>query len=374
MTTPGRSVGRIERDRSRFTDIVRGHIKQDLKRYVTGSEMIGRKGRHMVSVPVPRIELPRFRFGKNDGGQGQGQGRGEGGDDGQAGEGASGGSAGNQSGQHLLEVELTLEEMARILGEELALPNVEPRGKARMSAPDERYVSVRRQGPQALRHLRRTLKESLRRHISDGTYDPDDPRLVHCPDDLRFRASKQTRRPDHAAMILYMMDVSGSMGREQKEIVRLVSFWIDTWLRSQYQSIETRYVVHDAAAKQVDQDVFYRLRESGGTKISSAYSLAADLIETHYPSSDWNNYLFHFSDGDNWSGRDTEKCIDLLEDRLLPHVNLFCYGQVKSAYGSGQFKKDLDQARGDDARVITCEILDRDGILPAIKSFLGKGV
>jgi hypothetical protein len=367
-------VGRIERDRSRFADIVRGHIKQDLKRYVTGSEMIGRKGRHLVSVPVPRIELPRFRFGRNDGGQGQGQGRGDGGDEGASGDGSAGGAAGNQPGQHLLEVELTLDEMARILGEELELPNVEPRGKARMSAPDERWVSVRRRGPQSLRHLRRSLRESLRRHVSEGTWDPDAPRLLPRPDDLRFRASKQTRRPDHAAMILYMMDVSGSMGREQKEIVRLVSFWIDTWLRSQYQCLETRYVVHDAVAKEVDQQTFYRLRESGGTKISSAYALAAELVEQQFPTSDWNVYLFHFSDGDNWSGRDTEKCMSLLQERLLPGANLFCYGQVKSAYGSGQFKKDLDHALTADGRVITSEILDRDGILPAIKAFLGRGL
>ena len=66
--------------------------------------------------------------------------------------------------------------------------------------------------------------------------------------------------------------------------------------------------------------------------------------------------------------------MQILRERLLPACNLFCYGQVKSAYGSGQFKKDVDQALSDDDRVITSEILDRDGILPAIKSFLGKGL
>jgi hypothetical protein len=64
----------------------------------------------------------------------------------------------------------------------------------------------------------------------------------------------------------------------------------------------------------------------------------------------------------------------LLREDLLASANLFCYGQVKSAYGSGQFKKDLDQALGGDERVISAEILDREGILPAIKAFLGKGL
>ncbi len=365
-------AGRIERDRSRFNDIVRGAIKRDLKRYVTGSELIGRKGRHLISIPVPRIELPRFRFGRN--GRGKGAGEGEGDGDGQAGEGSAAGAAGNQAGQHLLEVELSLEEMASILGEELALPNIQPRGRARLSSQSRRFTSLRRTGPDSLRHMRRTWQQALKRQIMDGSFDPADPVVVPTADDLRFRSWKDSSRPDHAAMILYMMDVSGSMGREQKEIVRLVSFWIDTWLRSQYQSLETRYVVHDAVAKEVDQETFYRLRESGGTKISSAYALAADVVEQHFPTDDWNVYLFHFSDGDNWSGRDTEKCMGLLRERLLPASNLFCYGQVKSAYGSGQFKKDLDQALDGSAGVITSEILDRDGILPAIRAFLGRGL
>ncbi|MGQ0553732.1 MAG: DUF444 family protein [Planctomycetota bacterium] len=372
MSADERSVGRIERDRSRFDAIVRGQIKQDLKRYVTGGELIGRKGRNLVSIPVPRIELPRLRFGRN--GRGHGPAGSEGQGEAHSGEAGQPGSAGDQAGQHLLEVELSLEEMAAILGEELELPRIEPRGRSRINSPGRRFSALRQVGPQSLRHLRRTWKQALLRQLTDGSYNPLDPRIVPVAEDLRYRAWREVPRPDHAALILYMMDVSGSMGREQKDIVRLISFWIDTWLRSQYQSLETRYVVHDAVAKEVDQETFYKLRESGGTKISSAYALAADLIQQRFPPTDWNLYVFHFSDGDNWSGRDTEKCIGLLKEALLPAANLFCYGQVKSAYGSGQFKKDLDQVLEGAQSVITAEILDREGILPAIKSFLGKGL
>jgi uncharacterized sporulation protein YeaH/YhbH (DUF444 family) len=131
--------------------------------------------------------------------------------------------------------------------------------------------------------------------------------------------------------------------------------------------------VHDAAAKEVDQHTFFHLRESGGTKISSAYSLCAKMIEEQFPPSEWNIYPFHFSDGDNWSGRDTERCVQLLKERILPAVNVFCYGQVKSAYGSGQFKKDLDQQFQGDDSVITSDIADREAILKSIKEFLGTG-
>ena len=141
-----------------------------------------------------------------------------------------------------------------------------------------------------------------------------------------------------------MMDVSGSMGDEQKEIVRIESFWIDTWLRSQYHGIESRYIIHDAMAKEVDRDTFFKTRESGGTMISSAYKLCAKMIEDEYPPELWNIYPFHFSDGDNWSVDDTHTCVELLKKEILPYVNLFCYGQVESPYGSGQFIKDLTRA------------------------------
>ena len=137
---------------------------------------------------------------------------------------------------------------------------------------------------------------------------------------------------------------------------------------SLFDEKEVRYIVHDAAANEVDQHTFFHLRESGGTKISSAYELALQMIRDKYPTAEWNVYPFHFSDGDNWSTRDTEHCVGLLKDSLLPMSNQFCYGQVKSAYGSGQFKKDLDGAFRGDEKVVTTDIPDRDGILPSIIS------
>jgi uncharacterized sporulation protein YeaH/YhbH (DUF444 family) len=170
-----------------------------------------------------------------------------------------------------------------------------------------------------------------------------------------------------------MMDVSGSMGDEQKEIVRITAFWIDTWLRSQYKRLQVHYIVHDAAAKEVDEHTFYNLRESGGTKISSAYDLCSELLTTKYPTESWNVYPFHFSDGDNWGTEDTERCVKVLTEHLLKVSNLFCYAQVKSAYGSGKFKGELDAAFPKRENLVTADILDRDGILRAIKKFLGTG-
>jgi hypothetical protein len=171
-----------------------------------------------------------------------------------------------------------------------------------------------------------------------------------------------------------MMDVSGSMGDEQKEMVRIESFWIDTWLRSQYKGIESRYIIHDATAKEVDRDTFFHTRESGGTMISSAYKLCLKILEDDYPAEEWNVYPFHFSDGDNWSVDDTSDCMTILNEGILPRSNMFGYGQVESPYGSGQFIKDLAEHFAEEETVTLSEIKDRDAIYDSIKEFLGKGL
>ena len=365
---------KIDQDHRRFREIVRGKIKQNLRKYITQGEMIGKRGKDFVSIPLPQIDIPRFRYGpKQQGGVGQGDG--EAGDTlGQGDPQPGQGQAGDRPGDHLLEVEVTMEELAAILGEELKLPRIEPKGKERIVAKKDRYTGVRRTGPESLRHFRRTFKQALRRQIAMGKYDPKNPIIVPIRDDKRYRSWKTEPLPQSNAVIVYMMDVSGSMGDEQKEIVRIESFWIDTWLRSQYQGIDSRYIIHDAMAKEVDRETFFRTRESGGTMISSAYKLCAKLIDTEYPPSEWNIYPFHFSDGDNWSVDDTVTCIDILKSAIMPRVNLFCYGQVESPYGSGQFIKDLQEHfdEGED-NLVTSEIKGKEAIMDSIRDFLGKG-
>jgi len=364
---------RIDQDHRRFREIVRGKIKQNLRKYITQGEMLGKKGKEVVSIPLPQIDIPHFRFGSKQTG-GVGQGEGDPGDPlGQGDPQAGTGKAGDRPGEHMLEVDVTMEELAQILGEELQLPRIEPKGKQRIVARKDRYTGIRNTGPESLRHFRRTFKQALRRQIAMGTYDPKNPLIVPVREDKRYRSWRSDPLPQSNAVIIYMMDVSGSMGDEQKEIVRIESFWIDTWLRSQYQGIESRYIIHDAMAKEVDRETFFRTRESGGTMISSAYKLCAKLIDDEYPPSEWNIYPFHFSDGDNWSVDDTVTCIELLKSGILPKVNLFCYGQVESPYGSGQFIKDLQEHFDDKGNLTTSEIKGKEAIMDSIREFLGKG-
>lgn len=361
---------RIEGDAARFRGIVRGKIREHLKGYISQGEMIGKKGRDLVSIPLPQITLPQFRYGHKQKG-GVGQGPGDVGDP-LGGDGSERGKAGQSGGEHILEVDISLQELAEIMGEELELPKIEPRGKKNITQEVDRYTGISTVGPESLRHFKRTYKQALRRQVMSGEYNPADPRIVPVREDTRYRSWNPVLLPEANAVIIYAMDVSGSMGEEQKELVRITSFWIDTWLRSQYHDVSQCYIIHDAKAREVDEHTFYHTREGGGTKISTAYQLMNQIIDERYSPSDWNIYAFHFSDGDNWD-EDNDICTELLDKVLLPKLNQFCYGQVTSYWGSGQFLAELYDTFEDNDKLVTGEINDKDEILKAIKAFLGKG-
>lgn len=365
-------TGKIDADVTRFRQIVRGKIRDNLKKYVTHGEMIGRQGRDLVSIPLPQLDVPHFRYGNNGRG-GVGQGEGSAGQPVGKGDADAGpGSAGDAPGGHVLEVEVSLEELAKMLAEQLQLPNIQPKGNSSIVQEDRRYDSIRRTGPESLRHFRRTYVQALRRQIATGTYDLVRPRVVPVNDDRRFRAWSTTAKPEANAVVIYMMDVSGSMTDDQKHIVRTSAFWIDTWLQSQYKGVQRRYIIHDAAAKEVDEHTFYHTRESGGTRISSAYKVCVELIAKQFAPADWNIYCFQFSDGDNW-GDDNKTCQQMLQDDILPAANLFCYGQVESPYGSGEYLKTLKSRVGKNEKLVCAEIPNHEAIFDTLKLFLGTG-
>src|SRR5215510_3370680 len=157
---------KIDQDHSRFRAIVRGKIRQNLRKYISQGELIGRKGKDLVSIPIPQIDIPRFRFGDKQ----------------QGGEGGEGKQAGQGAGEHALEVDVTLDELAAILGEELELPDIQDKGKSKIINAKDRYTGVRRVGPESLRHFRRTYREALKRQIAMGAYVPEKPVIVPIPD------------------------------------------------------------------------------------------------------------------------------------------------------------------------------------------------
>ena len=325
---------RIGRDLGRFHKIIRGKIKSNLRKYISHSEMIGKKGKDLVSIPIPQITIPGFRYGeKGNGGVGQGDG-----DLGQPlgpKQGQGSGGAGSGSGEHILEVELTYDELAEILAEELSLPYLEPKEQGQIEEYKNKYTGIRKIGPESLRHNRRTFKRALLREIVQGTYNPNNPKIIPIKDDKLYKAGKPTPLPKTKAAIIHMMDVSGSITDFMKEVIRTEFWWIDLWIKHNYKDPEDVYIIHDDNAKEVDEDTFYHTQESGGTKISTAFEKADEIITKRFPLTEWNIYGLYRGDGDNFSG-DNPNSIQKIKE-LLQKVNLLSYGEVGSGSSESSY-------------------------------------
>lgn len=360
---------KIKQDFERFREILRGQVRDNLQKHIIRGAIKGMQGKKTVSIPLPHIDLPHFRYREHD--EGVGQGEGEEGDIIGKERKSKPGEAGDQPGEHEIELDITLDELLDSLVEDLELPYIEPKGKKNIIREISRYTGISRSGSESLRHNKRTFKEALKRNIASGQYNPDKPVIIPVREDKRYRSKKTYTQPLANAAIIYMMDVSGSMGDKQKELVRVESFWIDAWLRKNYNGLESRYLIHDAQAREVDRQTFFTTKESGGTAISSAYKLCQKIMESDYHASDWNIYAFQFTDGDNLSEDDSKLCVEILKDNLLPNMNMFGYTQVKSEYGSGEFIDLMDSI--DNEKLVLTTIEDEDDIMDSIKDLFTPG-
>jgi len=360
---------KIGQDSNRFKDIVKGKVKSDLKKYVSSQDLIGQQNGKMIKIPINNIDLPRFTYGGQEGGAGAGSGEiGDG-----IGDGDPKGKAGNEKGEHQFSVEFTPEELATMLGEELELPNVEPKNKGKVGSSKVKYNSINKQGTEGLRHFRRTYKEALKRSISSGSYDPSNPIVIPIKDDRRYKSPSPVNEPNINAVVIYIMDISGSMDGNAKQIAQSECFWISAWLKSQYKDIDERFISHDTEAAEVDREQFFTISASGGTAISSGYEFAAHMMEEEYPFDQFCVYLIGFSDGDNWGSEDSQKAISILKNRILPNCNMFGYEQISTSGGSGEFYDLLEGYLPNQHNLILNKINDKTEILNSLKVFLGKG-
>lgn len=353
----------IQPDVRRYHDIVKGKVREDLREYITSDDIVAQHGNDIISIPVREISTPQFVFGSNEQGVGEGEG-----EEGQG----KGGKAGEHEGKKQREEPFHVEELADLLGEHLQLPRIQPRPTTGLQQFVPRYESISRRGPNALRDNKRTFLEALKRTIAEGAYDPENPIVVPIKDDFRYKSPKLKPRPKTNAVIIYMIDVSGSMGDLEKSLARNTAFWTDAWIDRQYKGTEKCYIIHDSTAKLVDREAFFSTRESGGTMISSAYQLAREQIATRFRPDEWNIYLFHFSDGENWSRQDNNKALQILKEDLLPYVNLFGFVEVGGRDG-GDFKDHLGEELDGREEVVVASLPSREEIIPTIQKLLGTG-
>lgn len=362
--------------------------RDELRERLIRGEEIGKIGKKLVSIPITEYDIPTYRHDPEQQ-SGVGHGKGEIGTPLAPGEprSAGGQGAGDMPGQHILEVEVEIEEAIAVLRQELELPPMSPTKKAILTQKKERYNTIALIGPEGLRHFKKTFFQALKRQLISGDYNIEKPIVIPIQKDKRYKSWKWVLDKDMAGVLIFMMDISGSMWDEQKAIARQLCFWIQTWALSEHPHLDVRYIVHDALAWQVDAETFFNIRQSGGTQISSAYKEVSALIDPKRGSvmgdkriirspDEWNIYVYHFSDGDNWSADDSNRCLRILNEQLLPHVSFrqFGYFQIKSPYGSGNMKGIIDKyffSNKYKPKVKTTELERREEILRALKDVLG---
>jgi uncharacterized sporulation protein YeaH/YhbH (DUF444 family) len=147
------------------------------------------------------------------------------------------------------------------------------------------------------------------------------------PIDLRFRSRIKVPVPTTKAVMFCVMDVSGSMDEQRKELSKRFFILLYLFLTRHYDHIELVFIRHHTQAQEVTEDEFFHATETGGTVVSSALVLLDEVIQARYPTSEWNLYVAQASDGDNWH-HDSSRCSQILEDKILPLVRYYAYVQV----------------------------------------------
>ncbi|HAG11996.1 MAG TPA: sporulation protein YhbH [Desulfotomaculum sp.] len=353
-----------EIDRQRHHDKVKEAIKKNLADIVSEESIIMSDQEKIIKVPIRTLDEFHFRYdqGKRSH-SGQGDGDSKVGDvlgsDSQGGAGREKG-AGDQPGIDYYEAEITLEELAKILFEDLGLPYLEPKKKPELTSDSVEFKDIRKKGISSNIDRKHTILEAIKRNALKGNQNLKEI----TKEDLRYKTWDLTQKHESNAVILAMMDTSGSMGIFEKYIARSFFFWMVRFLRTKYENVQIRFLSHDAEARETTEEEFFTKGTSGGTRCSTVYKLALEIIEKRYNPSDYNIYAFHFSDGDNL-GSDNEACTRLISE-LLNLCNFVGYGEIESSYF---YTSTLRTAyrKIDHPRFTVVTIKDKSGVYPALK-------
>jgi uncharacterized protein len=358
-------------DQMRHQEKVKEAIRKNLPDLVSEESIIMSAGQQIIKIPIRSMEEYRFRYNYNKGKHvGQGDGNSKVGDvlgqdptDGKPGPG-KGQGAGDQAGIDYYEAEISIAELEGILFSELELPHMERKEQVDMTVEDIRFNDVRKKGLMGNIDKKRTLLEAIKRNALNGKKK----KVQISVDDLRFKTWEEIVTPHSNAVVIAMMDTSGSMGIFEKYIARSFFFWMVRFLRTKYQHVEIVFIAHHTEAKEVSEESFFTKGESGGTICSSAYRKALEIIDTRYSPDRYNIYPFHFSDGDNLSS-DNERCVELVKE-ILKRANMFGYGEVNQYNRHSTLMTAYRHIK--EPRFSHFVIREKSQVYDALKHFFGK--
>lgn len=373
------SAGRSDRsagDRLRHRQKVRQAIRENIAEIIAEESIIGKDRDRIIKVPIRGVKEYRFIYGENVPGVGQG------GEETQPGqvigkdkEVGQDRHAGDRPGIDYYETDITLEELIEIMFEDLELPYLE-RKHLREIETEELYrrKGYRKKGIRVRLDKRRTARSRVKRKQATqrgAAGNLQSGRFPFHNDDLTYQHTVTEIRRESNAVVLCIMDTSGSMDTMKKYLARSFFFLLYRFLCTKYQNVEIVFIAHHTEAREVTEEEFFHKGESGGTFISSGYQKALEIIhERHHPSL-WNIYVFHCSDGDNFES-DNPAALQSAKE-IAQISNLFGYGEIKPL-GSGYYGSSMiqffSQLQADNFQ--TVQIQRKEDIWPAFKAFLTK--
>lgn len=424
----------IRDDLERFRQIGEEQ-RQDLSDFIKHGEMgDGDKIKIPIKiVSLPEFEYDKLDMGGVGAGEGE---VGDPVDDaqGEAGDEGEGDEAGKGEGEHG-HYEMEPEEFAEELDEELGL-DLDPKGKAVKEEIEGDLKELSKNGPSGTLDFERMYKKGLKRGLAfefdeeyleevlkvkgigarkafewarkknipvsldwlkqtysnipegrKGKYDEisdidkerqTTPRVGRFKDvplrseDERYKYPEVTKEYEKNAVVVFMRDVSGSMGQQKRELVERVFTPMDWYLQGKYDHAEFVYIAHDVEAWEVEREDFFGIKSGGGTLISSAYKLAQKVLDEQYDWNEWNRYVFAAGDGENRRDDTQDEVIPLMEDI---NANLHGYLQVQPSSGlstiGGSHAEELyDHFGNEDNNVAVTNIEEEGEVTDAIKYIL----
>lgn len=383
---------RSSEDRRRHKELVEDSIKKNLGDIIAEESIIVQSKKKKIKVPIRSIKEYQFIYRKGYNTVASGDGSEKRGDRISIGKRVDPGKggAGSEEGDDIYETEITIEELIGYLFEDLNLPDLQKKKSAEIeSLKRHRNIGYQRKGiPPRLAKKRSVVekikrKQSCRRterEINDNenieihkNYEKnkENGRFPFKEEDLRYKRVRVRKNRDFNAVVICIMDVSGSMDQTKKYMARSFYFLLYQFIKMKYETVEITFIAHTTVAKEVSEDEFFHKGESGGTYISSGYEKAIEIIEERYDPSNWNIYAFHCSDGDNWA-EDNERAINAAQ-RLCEKCNLFGYGEIVPGYYSpvNTIKNELKR-RINSSNFAIVIIEKKEDIFPALKKLLEK--
>lgn len=374
-------------DRSRHKKKIEEAIKEGIHHIVSDESIIGKDGKKKFKIPVRGIKEYRFIFSDNSQNpkaatapgkniqKGQQIGKAE-----QEQQQAEGDKPGDKKGEEFYEVEITLEELAYYLFNDLELPELEKKTIKNITGEKFQRHGYRPQGIKPRLDKKKTAIQRLKRRAAQKKKDSKnedgtEERFPYNTSDLTYRHIREVKKHTSNAVIFFVMDVSGSMTKDKKFLARSFFFLLYQFINQRYKNLEVVFVSHDTEAYEVNEEQFFKRGSSGGTIVSSALKKVDEIINQRYHPEAWNIYTFQCSDGDNWPS-DMAAMLEVAET-IRKKCQLFGYCEIdpeseraKWISSMSTVSEEFTKMRGSNFRI--AKIYTKNDIWVAFKQLLGS--